>query len=420
VEDAIVIGAGQAGLGISRLLAQRGVPHVVLERGRVGETWRSQRWDSFTLNTPNWLNRLPGDEAEIEPRDGFLALRPWIERMGAYAASHALPIRTESDVTRVERRPDGTFAVQVRLGHTMYETLRARTVVVSSGIQCVSRMPRIARSLPLLETLSIHTAHYANPSQLPPGGVLVVGSGQSGTQIAEELVLAGRTVHLSASRVSRVRRRYRDRDILEWLAEAGFFEQRVEDLPDPAMSRAAQPLASGLGRHGHTVSLQWLQGMGVRLYGRLRDVNGARLTFEDDLGAAIRYGDETSATVSAQIETMIAARGIAGSVPPLEPDPADEPHPDPAAVHSPPSLDLDEAGVGTVIWSTGFGGRFDYLDPDVLDERGIPRYDGVETAVPGLYVLGFPWLTSRKSGIICGIDDDARSVAEALTRHLAD
>jgi putative flavoprotein involved in K+ transport len=194
----------------------------------------------------------------------------------------------------------------------------------------------------------------------------------------------------------------------------------VEDLPDPAMSRAAQPLASGLGRHGHTVSLQWLQGMGVRLYGRLRDVNGARLTFEDDLGAAIRYGDETSATVSAQIETMIAARGIAGSVPPLEPDPADEPHPDPAAVHSPPSLDLDEAGVGTVIWSTGFGGRFDYLDPDVLDERGIPRYDGVETAVPGLYVLGFPWLTSRKSGIICGIDDDARSVAEALTRHLAD
>jgi putative flavoprotein involved in K+ transport len=420
LEDAIVIGAGQAGLGISRLLAKRGVPHVVLERGRVGETWRTQRWDSFTLNTPNWLNRIPGDEAEIEPRDGFLPLRPWIERMDAYVAANALPVRAGSDVTRVERRPDGSFSVQVRLGHASHEKLRARAVVVASGIQRVSRMPRIARSLPLLETLSIHTAHYLNPAQLPSGGVLVVGSGQSGTQIAEELALAGRTVHLSASRVSRVRRRYRDRDILEWLAEAGFFDQRVEDLPDPAMSRAAQPLASGLGRHGHTVSLQWLESLGVRLYGRLRDVSGGRLSFEDDLGAAIRYGDETSATVSAQIEAMIAARGLGSTVPPLEPDPADEPHPDPASVHTPPSLDLDEAGIGTVIWSTGFGGRFDYLEPDILDERGVPRHDGVETAVPGLYVLGFPWLTCRKSGLVCGIEDDARLVADSLTRHLAD
>jgi putative flavoprotein involved in K+ transport len=419
VEDAIVVGAGQAGLGISRHLVERGVPHVVLERGRVGETWRTQRWDSFTLNTPNWLNRMPGDEAEIAPRDGFLALRPWIERMDAYAVSHALPIRTGADVTRVERRPDGTFVVQARLGHATYETLQARTVVVASGIQRVSRMPRIARSLPLLETLSIHTAHYVNPSQLPHGGVLVVGSGQSGTQIAEELALAGRTVHLSASRVSRVRRRYRGRDILEWLAVSGFFDQRVEDLPDPSMSRAAQPLASGLGRHGHTVSLQWLQGLGVHLYGRLRDVSGGHLSFEDDLAASIRYGDETSAATSAQVEATIAARGLVDPVPPLEPDPADEPHPDPASAHSPPSLDLDAAGIGTVIWSTGFGGRFDYLEPDVLDERGIPRYDGVTTQAPGLFVLGFPWLTSRKSGLVCGIDDDARLVADALTRHLA-
>ena len=177
MEDAIVVGAGQAGLGISRLLVERGVPDVVLERGRVGETWRTQRWDSFTLNTPNWLNRMPGDEVDIAPRDGFLALHPWIERMDAYAATHALPIRTGSDVTRVEGRPDGAFFVQTRVGHATYETLEARTVVVASGIQRVSRMPRIARSLPLLETLSIHTAHYLNPSQLPPGGVLVVGRG---------------------------------------------------------------------------------------------------------------------------------------------------------------------------------------------------------------------------------------------------
>ena len=419
MEDAIVIGAGQAGLGISRLLVQRGVPHIVLERGRVGETWRTQRWDSFALNTPNWLNRMPGDEAEVEPRDGFLALRPWIERMDAYATANALPVRTGSDVTRVERRLDGAFMVRTRQGHANYETLEARAVVVASGMQRVSRMPRFARSLPLLGTLSIHTAHYLNPAQLPPGGVLVVGSGQSGTQIAEELVLAGRTVHLSASRVSRVRRRYRGRDILEWLAGSGFLEQRAEDLPDPSMSRAAEPLTSGLGPQGHTLSLQWLEGLGVHLYGRLRDVSGGRLSFADDLGATIRFADESSATVNAQIEALIAARGLGGSVAPLEPDPADEPHPDPASVHSPPSLDLDGAGIGTVIWCTGFGGRFDYLEPDVLDERGVPRYDGVETAVPGLYVLGFPWLTCRKSGLVCGIDHDARLLADTLTRHLA-
>jgi putative flavoprotein involved in K+ transport len=419
MEDAIVVGAGQAGLGISRLLVERGVAHVVLERGRVGETWRTQRWDSFTLNTPNWLNRMPGDAEEIEPRDGFIALRPWIERMDAYVAAHALPIRPGADVTRVERLPDGTFAVRVRLGHATHETLRARTVVVASGIQRVSRMPRIARSLPLLETLSIHTAHYTSPVQLPSGGVLVVGSGQSGTQIAEELVLAGRTVHLSASRVSRVRRRYRGRDILEWLASVGFLEQRAEDLADPSMSRAAQPITSGLGRYGHTISLQWLEGMGVHLYGRLRDVSGGRLSFDDDLAASIRFGDESSAAVNAQVAAMVADGGLDASLPPLEPDPADAPHPDPDGVHSPPSLDLDAAGISTVIWSTGFGGRFDYLEPDVLDERGTPRHDGVRTDVPGLYVLGFPWLTCRRSGLVSGILDDARLVADALTAHLA-
>jgi putative flavoprotein involved in K+ transport len=147
LEDAIVIGAGQAGLGISRLLAKRGVPHVVLERGRVGETWRTQRWDSFTLNTPNWLNRIPGDEAEIEPRDGFLPLRPWIERMDAYVAANALPVRAGSDVTRVERRPDGSFSVQVRLGHASHEKLRARGCRGSRGrSRCSRRSPSTRRT----------------------------------------------------------------------------------------------------------------------------------------------------------------------------------------------------------------------------------------------------------------------------------
>lgn len=417
MDDAIVVGAGQAGLGISRHLARLGVRHVVLERGLIGETWRTQRWDAFTLNTPNWLNRLPGERDDPQPRDGFLALRPWIGRMEAYASRNRLPIRAGAEVTRVVRRSDGTFLVEARFGESGHETMPARSVVVASGIQRVPRLPDLARGLPA-GIVSLHSADYRAPDRLPPGAVLVVGSGQSGAQIAEELVGAGRRVHLSASRVARVRRRYRGRDNLEWLVPAGFFAQHPEDLPDPALVRAAQPLTSGVGRHGHTLSLQWLERSGVRLLGHLRSLEGARLAFHDDLGASIRFGDETSAATTRDIERALAGRGIVDSLPPVEDDPADAPHPDPDAVRSPASLDLDAAGIGTVIWATGFGGAFDYLDRAWLDERGAPRHDGVETPVPGLYVLGFPWLTSRGSGLINGIDADAAALADALTRRL--
>ncbi len=198
---------------------------------------------------------------------------------------------------------------------------------------------------------------------------------------------------------------------------AGFFDQRAEDLPDPSASRAAQPLTSGVGRYGHTLSLQWLESIGVRLTGHLRSVEGSRLTFDDDLGESIRFADESSIAVIRRVEQGLIARGIAASLPPVEHDPADVPHPDPASVRSPETIDLDTSGIASVVWATGFGGRFDYLDPAWLDGRGVPRPDGVETPVPGLYVLGFPWLTCRGSGLIWGIDADATRLADALTRR---
>lgn len=418
MQDAIVIGAGQAGLGISWHLARRGVPHVVLERGRVGETWRTQRWDSFTLNTPSWMNRLPGEATDAEPRDGFLDRDAWIAYLEVYAAATAAPVRTGVEVTRVESRPDGTFRVRTLVDGSTVDTLDARSVVVAAGNQRVHRVPRLAAALPS-SILSIHTAHYLNPTRLPPGAVLVVGSGQSGVQIAEDLIGAGRTVYLSTSRVARIRRRYRDRDTLEWLVPAGFWDQRVEELPDPSLCLAPQPLISGVGRYGHSVSLQWLGERGVRLLGRVGEVSGARISLADDLGANIRFADERAAEFDARLAEGIAAMGPDRTLPPVEPDPANEPHPDPGSVRSPEMLDLDAAGVGTVVWCTGFGGRFDWLPTEILDERGAPRHDGVGTPIPGLYLVGFPWLTKRKSGIIFGVDEDARTVADRLTDLLA-
>ena len=417
MEDAIVVGAGQAGLGISWHLAHRGIPHAVLERGRVAETWRSQRWDSFTLNTPNWMNRLPGDAPGGHAPDAFESLGGWIARLDAYAAGHALPIRTGTEVVQVTRRADGTFDVEARRDGIERETITTRSVVVASGMLRVSRMPSMAARIPL-EIVSIHAAGYRRPDRLPPGAVLVVGSGQSGAQIAEDLLDAGRTVHLSVGRAGRVRRRYRGRDSFEWLAPAGFWSQRLADLPDPTAADAPNPLISGTGPHGHSISLQWLARRGVRLLGHLRSVEGGRLGFADDVGASIRSGDEQAAVARRLMDGAIAAAGLDDRLPPPEDDPGDVPHPDPSSVRSPEVLDLDREGITSVIWTTGFGGRFDYLPPEALDGR-MPRAAGVETPIPGLYVLGFPWLTHRGSGIAFGIDRDARLVADALAAHLA-
>ncbi len=439
VEDAIVVGAGPAGLAASWHLRRRGVRHVVLERGRVGETWRSQRWDSFTLNTPTWMSRLPGVGAapsagaasaasaaptedpssgvgDPGPADGFVARDAWVAHLDHYARSFELPVRTEAEVTSLAARPDGSF--EVRLRGPNPEAIVGRSVVVASGAQSAPRTPALAARLPD-GVAQLHTAAYRNPAQLPPGAVLVVGSAQSGGQVAEDLLQAGRTVYLSTSRVPRVRRRTRGTDTLEWLALVGFFDQTIAALPDPALQFAPQPITSGVGRLGHTLSLQLLEERGARLLGRLRGTDGSRLLFDDDLGANTAFADEHSAMVNRQVAAALAARGMDASLPPLEDDPADRLHPAPDSVHAPTSLDLQRAGVSTVIWATGVAGRFDWLPPSLLDERGWPRHEDGAMLLPGLFALGLPWLRSRASGIVYGMDRDAAAVAERLTEHLA-
>jgi putative flavoprotein involved in K+ transport len=248
--------------------------------------------------------------------------------------------------------------------------------------------------------------------------VLIVGSGQSGVQIAEDLLDAGRTVYLSTSAVSRLRRRYRGRDSLEWLVDAGvFYDVPVPRLPDPNVRFQTLWTTSGVGRLGHTVSLQSLADRGAILLGRPIGIEGDRLQLDDSVGANIAFGDRKSADFNAQIEAFVRSTGVES--PPLEADPADVPHPDPVSVRTPSELDLSTAGVGTVIWATGFSGDLSYLDVPVLDEHAAPIHERGVAKVPGIFFVGFPWLWTRKSGIILGVDEDTAFIADRVADRLA-
>ena len=417
VLDCVVVGAGHAGLAIASCLREQGRGFVVIERGRIGETWRSQRWDSFQVNTPNWMNVLPGQELGGAPRDGFLHRDELVRGFERYAEERALPVTTGIAVTAVGRLDSaGTLVVRGTSSGGGPVSWTARSVVVASGMQRQPRLPGFGRELPT-GMAQLHSAQYRSADALPPGAVVVVGSAQSGCQIAEELLAAGRTVYLCASRVARVPRRHRGRDITEWWLDAGFWDQTVADLEDPAMRLAPQPQVSGVGPRGHTVSLQQLARDGALLLGRALGVNEGRLALDRRLGAYVRFADERSAKIRQDIDAAILRAG--GALPADEHDAADVPAPELYDVSGPAELDLRAAGVGAIIWCTGFAGDFGWLRLPVLDARGVPVHEGGVSPVPGLYFLGFPWLRTRKSGIIYGIAEDAARIAKSVGEHLA-
>jgi len=415
VIDTVIIGAGQAGLAASWHLARRGIDHIVLERGRVGQTWRSQRWDSFALNTPTWMNRLPGEPDDVPERDAFLGRDAWIEHLQDYADRQGLPVRTETAVTAVATgREPGTLLVSTAgRGVGAGEPIEARRVIVASGAQAVPKVPALSTALPSW-VRQLHTADYRAASALPTGAVLVVGSAQSGVQVAEDLLDAGRTTYLCTSAAPRLRRRQRGRDSLEWLDQVGFYDMTPDQLPDPRMMYAPQPQISGVGPLGHTVSLQSLAERGARLLGRPIGVEGDRIRLDDSLGANIELGDRIAAELNGVIERGILERGLA--LPPLEPDPADEAHPDPTSIHGPSAVDLEASGVSTVIWATGFDGDFGFLPASVIDDRGLPIHDRGSAGIPGLHFMGLRWMTARKSALIRGADADAAALAERLVQ----
>ena len=405
VLDLVIIGAGHAGLAASQRALAHGLEHVVLERGRVGECWRTQRWDSFTLNTTNAMNGLPGSPYRGTAPDAFEARDAWVARLERYVLEHALPVRTGMPVTSVEQ--DGDAFVVTTAG----ERIQTRNVIVASGTVNAPRVLAVAESLDP-KIVRTTTGRYRGTADLPPGAVLVVGSAQSGVQIVEDLLDAGREVYLATGRVGRAPRRLRGRDTLLWLTETGWMDQRPADLPDPAMQYWAQPQISGVGPLGHTVSLQSLAARGVTLLGHLEAADGTRVRFAADLPQHIGFADEIARRMRQHIDEHITRRGIAA--PPSEPDPADEPVADPGAFVAPSEIDLRERGITSIVFSTGFTADFSWLRLPVVDDRATPIHADGRSPVDGLWFLGFPWLRTRKSGIIWGITEDSKAIVDQV------
>ena len=416
--DSVIIGAGQAGLGASYFLQKAGCEHIVFERGRIGESWLSQRWDSFRLNTPNFLNALPGLPYEGPEPDGFAPRDELVDYFQQYVNCYHLPVRTGVTVASVEKTEEGDkFLVKTRNEDQAEESVMSRSVVVACGIQRVPKFPPVRSRIPK-DLAQLHTADYRSAAELPPGAVVIVGSGQSGCQIAEDLLSAGRAVYLCTSKAGRAPRRYRGRDILEWWVDMKFWDVTYNSLEDKSISRLPQPLVSGTGRYGHSVSLQHLKRQGVVIMGRLLDVEKDALILGEEAAANVRFADGFSQKLKDDIDAYLAKAGL--TPPPLEADPADEADPQAECVSPLRKLDLREAGVSTIIWATGFTGDLSWIHLPVFDAEGKPVQQWGVSPVRGLYFIGFPWLNSRKSGVIYGIEEDARHIADEITKQLED
>ena len=398
----VVVGGGQAGLSMSYWLTQRGVDHLILERDRVGGEWRDRRWDSFCLVTPNWQCQLPAFPYAGDDPDGFMVRDEIVRYLEEYAESFDPPVVEGVAATRLRRDRKGRYLVGTSRGE-----LIADQVVLATGPYQVPLIPRLADRLPD-ELTQLHSCAYRSPEQLPPGEVLVVGTGQSGCQIAEDLHLAGRQVHLAVGSAPRVARFYRGRDVVAWLADLGYYRKAVSEFADAdAVRFRANHYVTGRDG-GRDIDLRVLARDGMRLYGRLVGASGATLRFAPDLGRNLENADAVAESIKDSIDSYIDAHRI---------DAAPEPRYTPVWTpeREPTQLDLAETGITSVVWSTGFGRDDRWIEVPVFDGRGYPTHDRGVTASPGLYFLGLPWQHTWGSGRLSGVADDAAYLAQRIT-----
>jgi putative flavoprotein involved in K+ transport len=405
-KEAVVIGGGQAGLAMSRCLSQSGVDHVVLERGRVAERWRGERWDSLRLLTPNWQTRLPGFRYQGPDPDGYMRMPEVASFLEGFARSFGAPVEEGTTVLAVEGS-DGAYRVTTDQG-----AWEAPAVVIATGHCDVPAVPAFAPRLPD-DVVQVVPARYRSLGQLPEGGVLVVGASSTGVQLADEIHASGRPVTLAVGRHTRLPRLYRGRDILWWLDVMGVFDEAVEDVYDPAASRR-QPSLQLVGRPDHaTLDLPTLERRGVRLVGRASGAEGDRVYLADDLVVQTVAADARLARLLQRIDIFAARTGLDAEVTPPEPfQPFLWPPP------SPDAIDLREEGVKAVVWATGYRRAYPWLKVPVLDERGEIRHEGGVTPAPGLYAIGLYFLRWRKSSFIDGVGRDALELAAQLVAHL--
>jgi len=403
---AAVIGGSQAGLAMSYHLKQRGIDHVVLEKNRIAHAWRNQRWESFCLVTPNWQCLLPGFHYRGDDPHGFMAKDEVVAYVEAYAKSFDAPVHEGVGVTRLRRRDDGLFTLETNTG-----SMTAETVVLAVGGYHRPNIPRCGERL-RRDVLQIHSSSYRSPQQLPDGGVLVVGSGQSGCQIAEDLHLAGREVHLVTGSAPRAPRFYRGRDAVDWLSDLGQYDLPVDQHPlREKVRKKANHYLTGRGG-GRDIDLRRFALEGMRLYGRLDDIlEDGRIVFSDNLAQNLDSADATYNNICAIIDKYIEENGITA--------PAGQ-HYEPVwqPAESPCELDPGASRISSVIWATGFRSDWSWVELPIFDGNGYPDHRRGVTTMQRVYVLGLPWLYTWGSGRFVGVGRDADYLAQRIEEDL--
>ena len=399
--DTVIIGGGQAGLAISYYLKQEGREHVVLEKASaVANAWRNQRWDSFTLVTPNFQVRMPGAEYNGNDPYGFMSLAEVIQYFDNYVQRFRLPLHCNVEVVSVEKLDDRYL---VRTSEGEYE---ADNVVIATGLYQAPKIPRFSEQI-AANILQIHSMEYKNPSLLPDGAILVVGTGQSGAQIAEELYQSGRKVYLSIGSAGRVPRHYRGRDINDWFTRVGMFDTKVGELKSPADKFQPHPQISGKNG-GESLNLHQFARDGVVLLGHVRDARDGRLIIAHDLRETLAKVDQFEINALKAVDDYIVRTGLnapAQTVPELR---------DGYAQEVITELDLNASRISSIIWATGYSFDFSFVKLPVVDLDGYPIQTRGVTDFDGLYFLGMPWLHSRRSGILFGVGDDAAYIAQHI------
>ncbi|MEN5198900.1 NAD(P)/FAD-dependent oxidoreductase [Pseudomonas wadenswilerensis] len=401
--DTLVVGAGQAGVAMSEHLSRLGVPHLVLERKRIAEAWRTGRWDSLVANGPAWHDRFPGLEFEGLDPDAFAGKDQVADYFEAYARTFNAPIRTGVDVTQVVRNSDRPgFTVQTSDG-----VIEAQQVVVATGPFQRPVIPPIAVQASSVQQM--HSAAYRNPQQLPEGAVLVVGAGSSGVQIADELQRAGKQVYLSVGAHDRPPRAYRNRDFCWWLGVLGEWDA---ETMQPGKEHVT--IAVSGARGGHTVDFRKLAQQGMTLVGLTKGFDNGVVSFEANLAENIARGDENYLALLDAADAYIARNGLNL---PEEPQ-AREILPDPQCLTQPLlELDLAKAGVSTIIWATGYSVDYSWLQVDAFKDNGKPKHQRGVSSEPGVYFVGLPWLSRRGSAFIWGVWHDAKHIADHIVKQ---
>lgn len=401
----VVVGGGQAGLSMSYRLQERGVEHMVLERETAAHEWSDHRWDSFCLVTPNWQCDLPGFPYRGDDPYGFMLREEVVDYLVGYVRAFDFPLVEGVEVRQLRPRRSGGFELSSSEG-----TLTCDQVVVASGPYQVPIIPRIAERFPE-SVQQWHSSRYRRSEQLPDGEVLVVGTGQSGAQIAEDLHRAGRKVHLSVGSAPRIARFYRGRDVVAWLDDMGYYQKSIDSFTDADSVRfRANHYVTGRGG-GRDIDLRAFAADGMRLYGRLCEIGSGVLGFDTDLSENLDNADAVSESVKDSIDEYIRAEGIAA--------PEEERYcPVWTPENNPRRLDLNRSGITSVVWCTGFGRDDGWIRVPVFDGRGYPTHERGVTSWPGLYFVGLPWQHTWGSGRFSGVGKDAEYLSGRIVSHV--